>query len=323
MYTKFTEKCEEKINNSDTISNMAAQTFEDILSFVRTSNLNFQIQLTPYSAFISLKKSPMKDKSGCYLEPSIKHDHNNFEDLRTKNCLLEKELNMLNAAYEKALIDKARLEKELESMDNTKQLVKSQHEATTIVDLSRQVKCKDKNIQELTLKVNTLQENNSAVSSSNADLKKKINDMKQQATIVETLKKEHGDKLKTLNKQVDSKDKLILELKKELKTFKTVKKHVKIQTVNEYHCSSSQTEANEDIPYKITDPLPPIFSSKVVKFKTPKLKFNLPRQWSMPELSKVCWCDDDPPPFLVEHLYGDIYDYDTEESDSEENNNEE
>ena len=102
-----------------------------------------------------------------------------------------------------------------------------------------------------------------------------------------------------------------------------IKNHVKIQTVNEYQCSSSQTKANEDIPYKITDPLPPIFSSKVVKFKTPKLKFNLPRQWSMPELSKVCWCEDDQPPFLVEHLYGDIYDYDTEKRDCEEKNNDE
>ena len=31
------------------------------------------LQLSPHSAFISLKKSPMKDLSGKYLQPSIKH----------------------------------------------------------------------------------------------------------------------------------------------------------------------------------------------------------------------------------------------------------
>ena len=43
---------------------MAASTFDLILSNIQKSNLNFCIQVSPFSATISLKKSFAKDKSG-------------------------------------------------------------------------------------------------------------------------------------------------------------------------------------------------------------------------------------------------------------------
>ena len=63
----------------------------------------------------------------------------------------------------------------------------------------------------------------------------------------------------------------------------------------------------------LTEPLPPIFTMEL-KRRTPRIKF-LPK--SMPELSKICWCNGDweyeLPPFLEEHLY--INDYDSEASE--------
>ena len=56
----------EEIMNSDKIdpAMLAKQRFDDILDQVQTSCLNFQLQVSPFSAVISIKKSFIKDKSG-------------------------------------------------------------------------------------------------------------------------------------------------------------------------------------------------------------------------------------------------------------------
>ena len=48
---------------------LADQTFNNILDGIQRSNLNFQLQVSPFSAFISLKKSLVKDENGSYLHP--------------------------------------------------------------------------------------------------------------------------------------------------------------------------------------------------------------------------------------------------------------
>ena len=51
-------------NMDDAFSNMAAIKFENILNQIRSSSLNFQMSVTPFTAVIHLKKSITKDKSG-------------------------------------------------------------------------------------------------------------------------------------------------------------------------------------------------------------------------------------------------------------------
>ena len=51
---------------------VASKTFDSILHLVQTSNLNFQLQLSPFSASISLKRSPIKDKSGLPISTPLK-----------------------------------------------------------------------------------------------------------------------------------------------------------------------------------------------------------------------------------------------------------
>ena len=56
--------------NSDISPTMAAvKTFYRIVQQVQTSNLNYQLHLTPFAANISLKKTPVKDRSGGPLPP--------------------------------------------------------------------------------------------------------------------------------------------------------------------------------------------------------------------------------------------------------------
>ena len=45
-------------------------TFSSILNEIQLSNLNFAIQLTPYAAYITLKKSAQKDLHGLKCTPS-------------------------------------------------------------------------------------------------------------------------------------------------------------------------------------------------------------------------------------------------------------
>ena len=60
---------QKEILSSD--ATMAASiAFNKILQQVQSSSLNFHLQLSPFSAVISLKKSLVKDKAGCYLLPS-------------------------------------------------------------------------------------------------------------------------------------------------------------------------------------------------------------------------------------------------------------
>ena len=47
----------------------ATKAFDKILDCVKSSNLNFCLQLSPFSANISLKKTLIKDKAGFYLNP--------------------------------------------------------------------------------------------------------------------------------------------------------------------------------------------------------------------------------------------------------------
>ena len=68
---------------------VAAETFENILMQIQNSSLNFKLELSPYAAKISLKKTLTTDKSGIPIFPRA-----NCETvaLAAKNRQLENEL---------------------------------------------------------------------------------------------------------------------------------------------------------------------------------------------------------------------------------------
>jgi hypothetical protein len=69
-----------RISDLDTAM-FAKRSFDSILEQVQASNLNFQLQISPFSATISLKKTLIKDKLGNLLLPPspIHFKHEDFE----------------------------------------------------------------------------------------------------------------------------------------------------------------------------------------------------------------------------------------------------
>ena len=60
----------EDLRTDSELTMVAEKSFSDLLYAIQNSGLNFQLQLSPYSAYISLKKSLQKDKSGSPIIPS-------------------------------------------------------------------------------------------------------------------------------------------------------------------------------------------------------------------------------------------------------------
>jgi len=72
---------------------IATETFENILLQIQNSNLNFKLNLSPFAANISLKKSLVKDKSGIPLLPRTNAPTcDNLAVLAAKNQQLKNEL---------------------------------------------------------------------------------------------------------------------------------------------------------------------------------------------------------------------------------------
>ena len=102
---KSEERTNQFINSESTM--IATQTFFDILNHMQNSNLNYQLQLSPFSAMISLKRSLVKDKSGMPILPS------------NSSCASDEK---------KTLLDhKLHLEKELFSLQNDYKCVLNAH----------------------------------------------------------------------------------------------------------------------------------------------------------------------------------------------------
>ena len=82
---------------------VAKRSFDSILEQVQASNLNFQLQVSPFSATISLKKTLIRDKFGNLLLPpspilpnhEVFEHQNNLLELESENVSLKKEMQEL------------------------------------------------------------------------------------------------------------------------------------------------------------------------------------------------------------------------------------
>ena len=100
----------EKSAVSDLSPTMIAEhSFNSILQQIKNSNLNFQIQLSPFSANISLKKSPIKDKFGVPFSSQSflpgAYSASVVAALTARNLSLEAELRSLRNDYAEAIDD--------------------------------------------------------------------------------------------------------------------------------------------------------------------------------------------------------------------------
>ena len=104
---------------------MTANAFNEILDRIRGSNLNYQIQLSPFSAYISLKNTLIKDKRGFQVLPQStpfpsKDVKNNdiVEILTAKNQKLENDLSALQSTLDKVVKDVEESHRTLKSRDS-------------------------------------------------------------------------------------------------------------------------------------------------------------------------------------------------------------
>ena len=92
VLSRFIDNMDQLINSDEKMA--ASLTFQHILTQIQDSNLNFQLQVSPFAAVISLKKSFVKDKSGVPL-PRMRH----LSDTSSKIEALEVELSSMHNEY--------------------------------------------------------------------------------------------------------------------------------------------------------------------------------------------------------------------------------
>ena len=115
---------------------MAASTaFNNIVNLVQSSNLNFKLQLSPFSANICLKKTLVKDRSGFPTLPHKTHSESTgsaeFAALAAKNLTLKSELNQKEQKIKELLEIVDNLENKNQSLEN---LVDNKNKEITIAD---------------------------------------------------------------------------------------------------------------------------------------------------------------------------------------------
>ena len=191
------------MNSSDTNTAMLAKkVFDGIVEQVQSSNLNFQLQLSPFSATIFLKKSFVRDKLGNMLLPSInvnRSDNNNLfgeidhlkcnileieEDNKTKDNTirnLEEKLRKTEASATKAFTDKneevnilkTSLKNANKEIDILKNNVKSQ--GKIVKDTEKDLYKLDRKYDVSEANLKKCMEENNVLKSKNKKLFKKLN----------------------------------------------------------------------------------------------------------------------------------------------------
>ena len=135
----------EVISDSDRNPTMlASNAFENIIDKIRYSNLNFQIQMSPFSAYISLKRSLIKEKSGALrLPPTPESPTPNSESvvaaLVNKNLQLESKLVEVHADYDRAVDDCLKVTVKLEEYQKTN-IKKEPDDVNQIANLENDLK---------------------------------------------------------------------------------------------------------------------------------------------------------------------------------------
>ena len=241
----------DKIPNSDMNPTMiASRTFDSILQQIQLSNLNFQLQISPFSANISLKKTPIKDKYGALLLPpspmplwpSTRSSPAsccasldvNFAALAAKNLQLEKELVTLRKDLVNSVDESEAAHQKIKFLENL-----SSEKSDKIEDLKNEISKKNVLVSTLKLEMNQLSQESDSLRTTAENLSGEIEDLEslnkkgRQASdklnkIIsemktkftkekETMSKEHGSEVKALRKELGEVTKHKIKLEDQVK----------------------------------------------------------------------------------------------------------
>ena len=153
----LTEKEKDARINSDlNFKTIASHNFDKIIEYVKKSNLNFHIQQSPFTAFISVKKSFIKDINGRDIASTLLDSKClTCEALSGSKTELEAEVHSLKSVNKKLVEDVAETNRKLNDL-KSEQLLEVKEEKHEMEDLQfelRELKRNNINLQD---KINLL-----------------------------------------------------------------------------------------------------------------------------------------------------------------------
>ena len=247
---------------------VASRTFSSILQQIQSSNLNYQLQISPFSATISLKKTPIKDKYGAPLLPPPQcppkpapmplcpstsstaatccASDADLAALAAKNLQLEKDLVTLRGDYDNSVSDCVAAHQRINSLENiciekTKnhEVLKSEISENNALVTTLNLEIKQLNLENyesrtsvgnLTQEIKDLESLIKTGRQASTKLNKEISEMKANFNKEkETIAKEHRMEVKAWKKELGDERKLRIKLERKVNTLKLSLRKLRIQ----------------------------------------------------------------------------------------------
>ena len=255
-----------------------------ILKSVRNSCLNCSIQETPFSLYITIRKSESR-KAAPFDELFAATANVKQETIaNSSEKLLEEKILKVTNDYELAVIDSEEKYKENKDLKSA------------LKTLDDKVSSRDAKLKEAEVHLSNAFKRDKALTQEAVNLQKEIQalDEKLKKSKSETdLKNKKIETLINEKNEIENNCKDMKAFAKETSTYyeqhtNDLQAKLKVFTEKQSKETSSQTDTNPDIPYKITSPLPPIFSSELC-YKSPMIHLSR----SLPSLDSICWCKPD------------------------------
>ena len=213
----------EQTTDSDTHPTMLASVvFNKILNQIQSSNLNFQVQISPFSAFISLRKSFVKDKSGTLLIPTATSSttSSSMEELVAKNLKIQKDLFILQNKYRDAIDN---CEKPSDERDRQKLAAENVRLREIIEDKDEQLEAKTEEALILHARLENAEKEAikhfSETKVKDVKLSDEISSLKSQLREDSEIIKLHKADTSKASKTIKSQEKNIYNLRKKIETF--------------------------------------------------------------------------------------------------------
>ena len=205
-------------------------TFSSILNQIQLSNLNFSMQMTPYAAYITLKKSVVKDQNGINGVPSppilmlLQRAHQNIADLRYENEHLKVKFEALKESRKYLVNENVKL---VEALDASNHSIAASNASNDM----------------LHRKLELAEENNESISASKKTCETELKDVKKthcsEIANAKSVIKSHEKDMKSLEKE-------IYNLKKNLDSSRDKLKHLKTEHSSLKMCKTKlDTESNK------------------------------------------------------------------------------
>ena len=230
----------------------AVKNFNTIVHQIQASNLNYQLYLTPFAANISLKKTPIKDRSGrplsspllCQLNPGVdpSHEVKKENPLDDVNQVFDKQNNLRSTKPDEHLYHElAEYKSAINKLTEEKDHLINENEK-----LNLSIKEKDREIMDL--------ERANKVKSEVADkIKKNLKEVKEKFQKEKTdITRNHKLEVKYWRKQLGEETKTKIKLKEKLEDPKN---NTKPETKSKKRIFKKKSDNNKTIETPITTTL--------------------------------------------------------------------